>query len=540
LIRALRAAFTLAALLPVLACGSSSETFVATSPTRCAVQTDANPTAFAPDGGAGTVRISTNRDCSWSVRSDAAWIGVPAQASGNGEATLQFTVSANSEPSTRTANLNVNDRLVEISQQGRPCRFEVSSNRVEVDAAGGQRTVHVQSSGGQCPWTATTDAAWIRVVRGDSATGAGDVVLDVEPTTGPSRTATLTIAGQHVDIVQGLGCSVATAVTTLTVGSAGGGGDVAVLAGPACTWTARSNVSWVTIVSGESGSGQGVVRISVLPSDGPPRSGTITVAGVTITVTQSSGCSISVAPATYAAPAAGGSVAVTVRAATGCAWSATSSAAWIAITSGGSGNGDGQVQIAVAANPGPARSASATIGSHAVSISQAAGCTFTIAPAAVDLASVSQAMTISVGTNAGCQWTASSQAAWITPPQTSGAGPAQVPFTVAANNGPPRSASVTVAGQTVAVTQASPCSWSVAPPAHDFGADGGLGNVLVIVTGACTWTAASTVGWITVEAGSSGVGNGLLQFIVAANAGAARTGIVKIADIDYLVRQAGR
>jgi hypothetical protein len=486
------------------------------------------------------VRISTSRDCSWSIRSDAPWIGVPPQASGTGDATLQFTVAANSEPSTRAASLNVNDRLVQISQQGRPCRFELSSNRVEVDAAGGQRTVHVQSSGGQCSWAAAADAAWIRVVRGDSATGAGDVVLDVEPTTGPSRTATLTIAGQHVEIVQGLGCSVTTAVTTLSVGSSGGGGDVPVLAGPACTWSAHSSVSWVAIVSGETGSGQGVVRISVLPSDGPPRSGTITVAGVTITVTQSSGCDISAAPTTYAAPPAGGSVSVNVRAATGCSWSATSSAAWIAITSGGSGNGDGQVEIAVAANSGPARSASATIGGHAVSISQAAGCSFAVAPPAVALAYTPQTMTIAVATNTGCQWSASSQAAWITPPQTSGAGPAQVPFTVAANNGPPRSASVTVAGQPVAVTQASPCSWSVAPPAHDFGADGGLGNVLVIVTGACTWTAASTVNWITVEAGSSGAGNGLLQFIVAPNAGAARTGIVKIADIDYLVRQAGR
>jgi hypothetical protein len=99
---------------------------------------------------------------------------------------------------------------------------------------------------------------------------------------------------------------------------------------------------------------------------------------------------------------------------------------------------------------------------------------------------------------------------------------------------------LTVAGQTVSVTQASPCSWSLAPPVHDFNADGGQGNVLVIVDGPCTWSAASTVNWITVEAGSTGTGNGLLQFIVAPNGGAARTGIVRIADLDYLVRQAGR
>jgi hypothetical protein len=526
--------------MALFGCGSSSETFVATSPTRCAVQTDANPSAFAADGGAGSVRISTNRDCSWSVQSDASWIGLPQQASGNGDATLQFTVSSNSEPSARAANLHVNDRPVQISQQGRPCQFELSSTRVEVEATGGQRTVHVQSSGAQCAWTATADAAWIRVVRGDSAKGAGDVIIEIEPMAGPSRAGTVTIAGQRVEIVQGLGCAITTAVTALTVGSSGGAGEVPVIAGPGCTWTAQSRVGWIAIAGGESGSGPGVVRVSVLPSDGPTRSGTITVGGVTVTVTQSSGCAVSVAPASYAAPAAGGAVSLTVRTATGCSWSSASGASWIAITSGASGTGDGQVQVAVAANPGPARSASATIGGQVVSISQATGCTFTIAPLAVDLAYPSQTTTIAVATNAGCQWSASSQAAWITPAQTSGAGPAQVPVAVAANNGPRRSASLTVAGQTVSVTQASPCSWSLAPPVHDFNADGGQGNVLVIVDGPCTWSAASTVNWITVEAGSTGSGNGLLQFIVAPNGGAARTGIVRIADLDYLVRQAGR
>ena len=90
------------------------------------------------------------------------------------------------------------------------------------------------------------------------------------------------------------------------------------------------------------------------------------------------------------------------------------------------------------------------------------------------------------------------------------------------------------------VNQASPCEWVFAPPYHTFDASGGNGNVLVIVTGACTWTATSDVDWITLTSGASGAGNGLVQFVVAANNGRARTGTLTIAGRRYEVTEAGR
>jgi hypothetical protein len=78
------------------------------------------------------------------------------------------------------------------------------------------------------------------------------------------------------------------------------------------------------------------------------------------------------------------------------------------------------------------------------------------------------------------------------------------------------------------------------PPDHIFGASGGNGNVLVIVTGACTWTATSDVDWITITAGASGTGNGLVQFVAAPNTGPARTGTLTIAGRRYQVTEAGR
>jgi hypothetical protein len=54
-----------------------------------------------------------------------------------------------------------------------------------------------------------------------------------------------------------------------------------------CTWTAVSNVSWLTVPSGTR-TGNGSVSYRVGINVGPTRTGTITIAGRTFTVIQAS------------------------------------------------------------------------------------------------------------------------------------------------------------------------------------------------------------------------------------------------------------
>ena len=71
--------------------------------------------------------------------------------------------------------------------------------------------------------------------------------------------------------------------------------------------------------------------------------------------------------------ALGGTGNVTVNTSSGCAWSATSSASWLTVVSGGSGSGTGVVVFEVAANPtGQARTASLSIGGQTFTINQTA------------------------------------------------------------------------------------------------------------------------------------------------------------------------
>ena len=69
---------------------------------------------------------------------------------------------------------------------------------------------------------------------------------------------------------------------------AGGAGSVSVTAPTGCAWVARSSATWLTITSGESGSGNGTVAYRAAVNTGSSaRTATVSVGGQTVTVTQS-------------------------------------------------------------------------------------------------------------------------------------------------------------------------------------------------------------------------------------------------------------
>jgi all-beta uncharacterized protein/BACON domain-containing protein len=528
------------AALVASACGSSSQTETISAPsTRCALQVTNDSPSVGAAGGSGSLRITTSRDCQWAARTDTPWLTIGSPTEGQGDGSVRFSAGANADPASRTGAITINDQRLEISQAGHPCELTVSSNHESADAAGADLSVNVRASAASCAWTASSGVAWISIVSGREGRGNGTVSFHVDAVAGPSRTGSLTIAGQTVQVDQGMGCNYAIGADNFAVDAAGGERQVAVTAPAGCTWTAQSQVTWITITTGGPGSGSGVVVFRVAGSDGPGRSGTLIVAGRTITVTQSLGCTYSITPSSLNVGAQASSSAVQVDAGAGCSWNATSGVSWIGIASGASGSGQGQVQLAIAANAGTGRSGTITIAGHTVTVAQANGCTYSIQPSSQDMAGDGGTVVITVTTGAGCTWNASSTVEWITVSSAGGGDVAQATLTVKPNASAPRTGTVTVAGRTVTITQASLCRWSFAPESHDLPASGGSGNVLVFVTGACSWTAVANVSWIQITAGGSGTGGGLLQFIVAPNPGAARTGTIAIGGENYVVREAG-
>ena len=338
-------------ILPLVSsCGSTAETVTGPSQVRCGVQAQAEKLSFASDGGTGTMRVTTNRECTWSAQSEAPWLTLTPPMSGQGEGTVQFTVTPNGLPASRATAIKVEDQRLQISQEGRPCEFRVSSTIETVEAAGGDRTVQVTTTSAQCRWTASSDAPWITITSGREGDDTGAVTFRVDPLTGQARTGSLTIAGHVVQVQQGAGCSYTVGTDALNLGAAGGPGEVTVSAAPGCSWTARSGVPWITVTGGAAGNGPGIVALQVAATDGPARTGTVTVAGRIVTVTQSPGCSVTVDSLTYAAPAAASTSVTTVRAAPGCGWTAAATSDWVVVTSGQTGNGTGEVRFSVAEN----------------------------------------------------------------------------------------------------------------------------------------------------------------------------------------------
>src|SRR6202163_144238 len=150
-------------------------------------------------------------------------------------------------------------------------------------------------------------------------------------------------------------CSPTIAPLTQVESAAGGAATASVTVASGCGWTATSNIGWITVTAGASGTGNGTVTYSVASNSSTTgRTGTLTVAGQTVTVTQSGGtCSFSVAPLTATQPPAGGTATASVTAASGCGWTATSNIGWITVTAGASGTGHRTVSYAAAAATPP-------------------------------------------------------------------------------------------------------------------------------------------------------------------------------------------
>jgi hypothetical protein len=83
------------------------------------------------------------------------------------------------------------------------------------------------------------------------------------------------------------------------------------------------------------------------------------------------------------------------------------------------------------------------------------GCSYTIAPMSQSFSAIAQTGNVTVVTGASCAWMAQSDSAWIKLSDFRGVGNGSARFTIAANSGATRSGTITVAGQTVTVTQAA-------------------------------------------------------------------------------------
>ena len=116
----------------------------------------------------------------------------------------------------------------------------------------------------------------------------GQLHSSAKPTTS-ARSATLTVAGKTFTVNQAAGsCSYTVTPASLSTTIAGGSGSLTVTTSAGCAWTTSTSVNWISIAGSGSASGVANYFITAYTGGGglAGRTGTITIAGKTITVTQ--------------------------------------------------------------------------------------------------------------------------------------------------------------------------------------------------------------------------------------------------------------
>ena len=479
--------------LCVAACDSATTSSVTTgpSPAKCQL-TVAQPSNIVADGGTGAIAVTAQPECAWTVSGQPSWISDVSPTAGQGNGSVAFRAAPNPVPSMREGEIVVNDTHVRVMQEAAPCRFAITPNNQTVNSTPGTANVEVATLNG-------------------------------------------------------------------------------------CTWSAKSNASWITITSGAQGNGNGSVVLSIAANSGGVRTGTVTIANVTHTITQQDGtqpptptppappapppptpptpptpppsptCTYTIAPNNESLAAAGGNgTAIAVTASTGsCTWTAVSNASWITVSAGASGTGNGSVGYTAAVNTGAARAGTMTIAGQTFTVNQAAAptpaCTYTLAAGSASLTALGGTGSVGVTAPAGCAWTATTSASWITVSSgAAGTGNGTVGFVVLPNLGAARSDSILIGGQTFSVNQAAvlpACTYTLSASGATVPIAGGTGSFNVTAPSGCSWTAATGASWITITSGASGSGNGTVAFTAAANPGATRSDIIVAGGQTFTVTQ---
>jgi len=335
-----------------------------------------------------------------------------------------------------------------------------------------------------------------------------------------------------------------------------------------CRWTVTSDATWVTPEAGGTGVGGDLLTYRVASNAAVARQARLTLfagqqSGV-LTVTQdgpvaAAGCAYELRPSVRSFAASTPSAAeVSVFVPYGCLWAFEGNGSWITVVPDDEStspccNGNGSVFVVVAVNTsaGP-RTGSATIGGQTFGVTQdgqtAAACTYAIGPATQSASALGGPGSVSINTAAGCSWLADIEQGgqpWVTfPSGQRGAGPATIPYAIQPNPSlSSRTANIVVRGDSgngrlvQTVTQAgATCLYTVSPSSSNWSAGGGRAGMSISAEpGSCSWRATTDAAWITIDAGASGTGGGLVEFRVSPNTtGASRSGDVLISGLSGL------
>lgn len=334
--------------------------------------------------------------------------------------------------------------------------------------------------------------------------------------------------------------------------SDGGTTTIAVATTAQCTWTARTDASWITIVSGPGGTGPGSIGIAVASNpDAGAREGNVSVADQLLRMTQGGRepvpCSYVLASGSQRVGPDGGTGVATVTTEARCSWTAATTESWLTV-SPTQGTGSAELTFTAAPWQGTVeRSAEIRVADQRVTVRQdppaPTSCEYAVTPLELTLHWHHTGGQVQLTTRSGCTWTVTAGEPWITvtgPSARDGDGTVQFSNSIYTDESTRRAPiqlrwPTPTAGQNVWITQEG-CRYGLSETSRSFPAAGGSAYVDVYtqpLTAACaigcSWTAEPNVSWIQITSGSPGAGDNRFYYQVLANSsGAVRTGHITV------------
>ena len=396
--------------------------------------------SVAVAAGSGTVEVTSNQN--WTVASNQTWCTVSPQSGAN-DGTINFSYSANTSTSIRTAILTLTagslTKQVTIEQQGTDNTLLVSSNSFDMSASAGNNSFTITSNQS---WTVASNQTWCTVSPVSGSNNGAVSFTVAENTETSSRIAIITVTAgtlsQQVTVTQQAAAPFLNVSSEkYTLAATAGNGTVNITSNQ--NWTVESNQSWCTVTP-SSGSNNGTINFTITANETTSERTaliTITTGSLTKQVTieqQAADKTLLVSSNTFTMPASAGNNNFTIT--SNQNWSVASNQNWCTV-SPTSGSNNGAVTFTLLANTTTSsRVAVITVTAGTltqpitVNQQEAAG-TLDVNPTSTSFSHLAESQSFDVTSNQN--WTVSSNQTWCSVSPTSGINNGSVTVSVQEN-----------------------------------------------------------------------------------------------------------
>ena len=252
-------------------------------PPGCTYSLSAAEATVGTAASSGTVQVTTQAGCNWTATSPSNSVAITAGANSSGNGVVSYSVAASN--TLQTTTLTIAGQPFTVYQLA-GCLFGVTPSSAQVAVGGGGGTFGIGTLQASCSWTAASNVPWLQVSGAGAGSGNGTINYTVLPNASAAgRTGTITAGGQIFTVVQAgaAPCIYSLTQASQAFASGGGNGIAGVQTQAGCTFAATSNVQWLTVTGTANGTASYTVAANPAATT---RTGSLTIAGLTYSVTQ--------------------------------------------------------------------------------------------------------------------------------------------------------------------------------------------------------------------------------------------------------------